>query len=296
MKDFNLSDFQFNGKGSFSIAKAATDINDLYEKKDSYTTLLSELSEEMDALQNIMYAHNKHGLLIVFQAMDAAGKDGTMKAVFKNVHPLGLSFVSFKRPSIEELNHDYLWRCFKKLPERGQMTIFNRSYYEEVLVVKVHPEIVKNYQNLPPELTENLENLWKKRYADIVNFENYLNNNGVKVVKIFLNVSKKEQGKRLIERIEDIQKNWKFEEGDIKERAFWNDYMNAYETMINETATETSPWHIIPADDKKNMRLIVSQIIVEHLKSLKMEYPQSSIERQTELKKLIATIQELDKN
>jgi PPK2 family polyphosphate:nucleotide phosphotransferase len=222
--------------------------------------------------------------------MDAAGKDGTMKAVFQGVHPLGLSFYSFKRPSETELNHDYMWRCFKELPERGKMQVFNRSYYEEVLVVKVHPEILENYQKIPDELKG--KDVWKKRYLDIKNFEDYLANNGIVVLKFFLNVSKEEQGSRLIERIEDITKNWKFEEGDIKERGFWDDYQNAYEEMINETSTEKNPWYVVPADDKKNMRLIVAAIIAEKLKELKMNYPEPNEARKQTLLGLIDTIKQ----
>jgi PPK2 family polyphosphate:nucleotide phosphotransferase len=244
----------------------------------------------MDELQSIMYAHSKYGVLAVFQAMDAAGKDGTMKAVFQGVHPLGMSFYSFKRPSETELNHDYMWRCYKELPERGKMQIFNRSYYEEVLVVKVHPEILENYQKIPDELKG--KDVWKKRYQDIKHFEDYLANNGIVVIKFFLNVSKEEQGNRLIERIEDITKNWKFEEGDIKERGFWDEYQKAYEEMINETSTEKNPWYVVPADDKKNMRLIVAKIIVEKLKELKMSYPEPDEARKQTLLGLIDTIKQ----
>jgi polyphosphate kinase 2 (PPK2 family) len=183
-----------------------------------------------------------------------------------------------------------MWRCFKELPERGKMQVFNRSYYEEVLVVKVHPEILENYQKIPDELKG--KDVWKKRYLDIKNFEDYLANNGIVVLKFFLNVSKEEQGSRLIERIEDITKNWKFEEGDIKERGFWDDYQNAYEEMINETSTEKNPWYVVPADDKKNMRLIVAAIIAEKLKELKMNYPEPNEARKQTLLGLIDTIKQ----
>ncbi len=290
MKKFDIADIQFNGKGKFNHEKSETKIPDLYDTENEYEQMLTELHLEMDTLQNVMYAHNKYGMLVIFQAMDAAGKDGTMKAVFKNVHPLGISFYSFKRPSENELVHDYMWRCNKELPERGMIKIFNRSYYEEVLVVKVHPEILTNYQNLPPEITSQSKEVWENRYKDISQFEDYLTNNGLVVVKFFLNVSKKEQGQRLIERIEDINKNWKFQEGDIKERALWDKYMEAYEEMINKTATKDNPWYIVPADDKKNMRLIVAQVIVEQMKKLNMEYPKGDQARQDELKKFIDVI------
>jgi PPK2 family polyphosphate:nucleotide phosphotransferase len=290
MKNFNIKNFQISGKEQYKPKNHPTKINDFYEDKSDYELLLTKLQTEMDELQSIMYAHSKYGVLAVFQAMDAAGKDGTMKAVFQGVHPLGLSFYSFKRPSETELNHDYMWRCYKELPERGKMQVFNRSYYEEVLVVKVHPEILENYQKIPNELKG--KDVWTKRYHDIKNFEDYLANNGIVVLKFFLNVSKEEQGNRLIERIEDITKNWKFEEGDIKERGFWDDYQNAYEKMINETSTEKNPWYVVPADDKKNMRLIVAAIIVEKLKELKMNYPEPNEARKQTLLGLIDTIKQ----
>jgi len=290
MKNFNLKSFQIIGSEKFNPKIHATKIKDFYEDKVDYEAILKSLQTEMDELQSIMYAHSKYGVLAVFQAMDAAGKDGTMKAVFQGVHPLGMSFYSFKRPSETELNHDYMWRCYKELPERGKMQIFNRSYYEEVLVVKVHPEILENYQKIPDELKG--KDVWKKRYQDIKHFEDYLANNGIVVIKFFLNVSKEEQGNRLIERIEDITKNWKFEEGDIKERGFWNEYQKAYEEMINETSTEKNPWYVVPADDKKNMRLIVAKIIVEKLKELKMSYPEPDEARKQTLLGLIDTIKQ----
>jgi PPK2 family polyphosphate:nucleotide phosphotransferase len=290
MKKFNIKDYQITGSEKFNAKDHSTKINDFYKDKADYEAILKSLQTEMDELQSIMYAHSKYGVLAVFQAMDAAGKDGTMKAVFQGVHPLGLSFYSFKRPSETELNHDYMWRCYKELPERGKMQVFNRSYYEEVLVVKVHPEILENYQKIPDELKG--KEVWKKRYQDIKNFEDYLANNGILVLKFFLNVSKEEQGNRLIERIEDITKNWKFEEGDIKERSFWNNYQEAYAEMINETSTVKNPWYVVPADDKKNMRLIVAKIIVEKLKELKMSYPEPDEARKQTLLGLIDTIKQ----
>ncbi|OYU67894.1 MAG: phosphate--nucleotide phosphotransferase [Cytophagaceae bacterium BCCC1] len=290
MKKFNIKDYQITGSENFNPRNHPTKIKDFYEDKVDYEAILKSLQTEMDELQSIMYAHSKYGVLAVFQAMDAAGKDGTMKAVFQGVHPLGMSFYSFKRPSETELNHDYMWRCYKELPERGKMQIFNRSYYEEVLVVKVHPEILENYQKIPDDLKGN--DVWKKRYQDIKHFEDYLANNGIVVIKFFLNVSKEEQGNRLIERIEDITKNWKFEEGDIKERGFWNEYQKAYEEMINETSTDKNPWYVVPADDKKNMRLIVAKIIVEKLKELKMSYPEPDESRKQTLLGLIDTIKQ----
>lgn len=293
MKKFNHEELREDGKKKFSIEKAKTKIKDFYDSEEEYLEMLAELQDDLDVLQSKLYANSKYGVLVIFQAMDAAGKDGTMKAVFKNVNPLGMKFYSFKRPTAKELNHDYLWRCFKQLPERGTLQVFNRSYYEEVLVVKVHPEILHTQQRIPDELIT--ENVWKERYEDIKNFERYLSNNGIKVIKFFLNVSKKEQSERLIERIEDVSKNWKFEEGDIKEREYWDDYRDAFEDMINETATRRNPWYVIPADDKKNMRLMVARIMVETLKDLNLEYPASSEERRAQLAGMIGTLHEQNK-
>lgn len=290
MKNLNLDDFLFDGDGKFSIKEASTKIKDIYDSKEDYEIRLSEIHEKLDELQNMMYAHNRYGLLVIFQAMDAAGKDSTLKAVFKGVHPLGLRFYSFKRPSETELDHDFMWRSSIQLPERGTITVFNRSYYEEVLVVKVHPEIVLNIQRLPSEITDDLDKVWDSRYEDIENFEKYLYNNGIRVVKFFLHVSKEEQAERLIERIEDPTKNWKFEEQDVKEREFWDDYQKAYEILINKTSNKKNPWFIIPADDKKNMRLIIGKILIKELEKLNISYPESTKERQIELKKLIEII------
>lgn len=290
MKKINTADFLFDGKGHFSIKKTDTKVKDYYEDKEDYEIALGEMQKKMDDLQDKMFAHNRYGLLVVFQAPDAAGKDGTLKAVFSGVNPQGMRFYSFKKPTDTELEHDFLWRTNMQLPERGTITVFNRSYYEEVLVVKVHPEILLNSQKIPAELTGDLEKVWKHRYEDISNMETYLHRNGIPTIKFFLNVSKAEQAERLIERIEDPTKNWKFQEQDVKEREFWDDYQNAYEDAINATASEKSPWYVIPADDKKNMRLIVAQIIIEHLEKFKMDYPESDVTRQTELKKLIAVI------
>jgi PPK2 family polyphosphate:nucleotide phosphotransferase len=290
MAKIEATNFVFDGNGSFLIKDQPTDVPHFYEDKKDFKKKLADLQDDIEKLQSMMYAHNKYGILVLFQAMDAAGKDSTMSDVFRNVHPMGTSFYSFKRPSDEELDHDFLWRCMKQLPERGHIKIFNRSYYEEVLVVKVHPEILQNSQRIPAGLID--DSIWEKRYEDIVNFENYLQNNGIVVLKFFLNVSKEEQGRRLIDRIKEEDKNWKFEEGDIKERGFWNDYMSAYEEMINTTSTSQSPWYIIPADDKRNMRLIVAQVIKETLKKLDMNYPESDEIRKEELIRFIKIIEE----
>ena len=290
----NIQEYIVDGSAPFSIANAPTLVDPHYDDKKDFKKKLKNLQEDIEKLQSLMYAHNKYGVLAIFQAMDAAGKDSTMLSVFQNVHPMGTSFVSFKRPSEEELDHDFMWRCFKHLPERGHIKVFNRSYYEEVLVVKIHPTILTESQKIPKAVLD-AQDVWQNRYNDIKNFENYMSNNGFLVVKFFLNVSKEEQGRRLIDRINEEDKNWKFEEGDIKERARWNDYMVAYEEMINKTATPSAPWYVIPADDKLNMRLMVAKAIKENLKSLPMSYPEADEMRQEELKKFISIIEDQNK-
>ncbi|GAB3327895.1 polyphosphate kinase 2 family protein [Larkinella ripae] len=289
--NLNTETFCFTGETEkFALADIPTQLDDLYENKEHYESLLRNLTTELNDLQEKMYAHNRYGLVTIFQAMDAAGKDSTIQHVFSGVNPLGLRVHSFKRPTDQELDHDFLWRNTINLPERGTIGIFNRSYYEEVLVVKVHPEILTKTQRLPDERTANLDKLWKQRYKDIRNFETYLTRNGFPVLKFFLNVSKKEQGARLIDRIEDPSKNWKFDDQDVIERGFWKQYMLAYEEAINKTATPKAPWYVIPADDKKNMRLIVAKILVEHLKSLHMEYPKVNKRQQKSLQDLVGVI------
>ncbi|MBP6410639.1 MAG: polyphosphate kinase 2 family protein [Pseudarcicella sp.] len=281
---------KFDGKNLFNIKKTDTKLDDFYESEEDYLSQLSDFQDKIDQLQSIMYAHNRYGLLVILQASDAAGKDGTIKAVFSGMNPVGLKIHSFKRPSEEELDHDYLWRSMTKAPERGMITVFNRSYYEEVLVVKTNPTLLTEGQKIPEELTDNIEKVWKNRYQDMANYEQYLSNNGIKIVKVFLNVSKKEQGERLIERIEDPTKNWKFDENDVKVRSQWQEYQQAYQDMINQTATQQAPWYVIPADDKKNMRLLLAKIILEQLKEMKMSYPESSPERKQTLNDLVEII------
>lgn len=238
--------------------------------------------ERLAALQEVLYAHNRYSLLLIFQAMDAAGKDGVIKHVMSGVNPQGCQVFSFKAPSQEELDHDFMWRTTKALPERGRIGIFNRSYYEEVLIVRVHPEIL-NGQNIPDE--ERNEMLWQHRFEDINNFERYLSRNGTVILKFFLNVSKKEQKERFLERIERPEKNWKFSFGDVTERARWDDYMHAYEEMLNNTSTKWAPWHIIPADKKWFTRAAVADIIVSKLESLDMKFPEVSEAHKAELQR-----------
>ncbi|MBE9029640.1 polyphosphate kinase 2 family protein [filamentous cyanobacterium LEGE 11480] len=232
---------------------------------------LAETVGEMAALQNVLYAQNTYALLIIFQAMDAAGKDGTIKHVMSGVNPQGCQVFSFKAPSSEELDHDYLWRSMKTLPERGRIGIYNRSYYEEVLITRVHPAILDR-QQLPPHKVD--KQFWQQRFDQINNFEQYLTANGVIVLKFFLNVSKAEQKTRFMERLDNPEKNWKFSMQDVKERQHWDDYQNAYEDMFNHTSTKAAPWHVIPADRKWFMRMVVSEIICEKLRSLDLQYPQ----------------------
>ncbi|MBW4418752.1 MAG: polyphosphate kinase 2 family protein [Myxacorys californica WJT36-NPBG1] len=236
--------------------------------------------ERLAAYQNVLYAQNSYALLIIFQAMDAAGKDSTIKHVMSGVNPQGCQVYSFKKPSDEELDHDYLWRSARALPERGRIGIFNRSYYEEVLVVRVHPELLA-LQKLPPAL--NHKKIWDQRFEEINNFEKYLVNNGIIVLKFFLHVSKEEQKKRFLDRINQPEKNWKFSASDAKERAAWDEYMSAYEAVFSHTSTPWSPWYIIPADQKWFTRLAVSDIICSKLKSLNLTYPTMTQQHQQDL-------------
>lgn len=227
--------------------------------------------EAMARLQDKLYAQDRWAVLLIFQAMDAAGKDGVIKHVMSGVNPQGCQVFSFKVPTSEDLDHDYLWRCAKCLPERGRIGIFNRSYYEETLVVRVHPEFLER-QKLPPDLVT--RDLWKERFQDIRGFERYLSRNGVVVRKFFLNVSRKEQKRRFLERLDNPDKNWKFSGSDVTERAFWNHYMDAYEAMIRNTATREAPWYVVPADNKWFTRLVVAAVVIETLASLKVAYPE----------------------
>ena len=239
------------------------------------------------ALQDILYAQDKYSLLLVFQAMDAAGKDGAIKHVMSGVNPQGCQVFSFKSPSSEDLDHDFLWRCQKHLPERGRIGIFNRSYYEEVLVVRVHEQILKG-QKIPEKFVT--KNIWEERFKDIRNFEQYLHRNGTIVIKFFLNVSKDEQKKRFIERVDNPDKNWKFSAADAKERGYWNDYMDAYEDLIKNTSTEKSPWYVIPADNKSYARIAVASAIIHALDEMELEYPKVSKEKIAELNEIKKTL------
>jgi len=231
-------------------------------------------------LQDMLYADNRWGLLLIFQAMDAAGKDGAIKHVMSGVNPQGVEVYSFKAPSAQDLNHDYLWRCMKHVPERGRIGIFNRSYYEETLVVRVHPDFLAG-QKLPPELVT--KNIWKDRFEDIRSFERYLTRNGIAIRKFFLHVSKKEQKRRFLERVQNPDKNWKFSASDMKERSLWNDYMEAYEDMIRQTASKEAPWYVVPADNKWFTRVVISAAAIDALASMNLAYPKVSEEKLKEL-------------
>ena len=252
-------------------------------EKKIFKDLLQMSVETLSAMQDKMYAQDKWSLLLIFQAMDAAGKDGAIKHVMSGLNPQGCEVYSFKTPSAEELDHDFMWRCAKRLPERGRIGIFNRSYYEEVLVVKVHEQILQA-QKIPQKLIT--ENIWIERYQDIRNFEEHLYRNGTIVIKLFLNLSPGEQKKRFIERIDNPDKNWKFSASDTKERKYWNEYMNAYEQLIINTSTENSPWYVIPADDKPYARIAVAAAIISAMDSMGLKYPEVSEEKVAELQKI----------
>ena len=246
------------------------------KSKKKYHELLDDHVEQLSALQRLHYASNKYALLIIFQGMDAGGKDGAIRHVMSGVNPQGCQVFSFKQPSANELEHDFLWRTTCVLPERGRIGIFNRSYYEEVLVVRVHPEILRS-QGLPEELRDR-KNFWEERYRSIVDLEEHLHRNGTRTVKVFLHLSLEEQRKRFLERIDEPEKNWKFSAADIHERKFWKRYMEAYEECLGATSTHHAPWYAVPADDKDDARLIVSQIVLDSLRELKMAYPKTTPE------------------
>jgi PPK2 family polyphosphate:nucleotide phosphotransferase len=258
-----------------------TRVAPVYESEAGYEALLANHVAELDRLQQRLYAADSHAVLLIFQAMDAAGKDGVIRHVMSGINPQGCQVFSFKHPSAEELQHDFLWRCTRDLPERGRIGIFNRSYYEEVLVVRVHPEILRaeGVAGAPRDLKKR----WQHRYRSINDLERHLHGSGTKIVKFFLHLSKEEQRERFLARIEEPKKNWKFSVADIQERAFWDDYMTAYEDCLSATSTDHSPWYVVPADDKRNARLFVSRIVVGTLEDLKLRYPKTDAARREEL-------------
>lgn len=271
-------DFRVPEGKKLKLEKWPTRIKRAYKSQDDYRRMLQADVGRLDELQQLLYASNQYAVLLIFQAMDAAGKDGAIRHVMSGVNPQGCQVFSFKHPSASELAHDFLWRTTRDLPERGKIGIFNRSYYEEVLIVRVHPEILRG-ENLP----DPGRHIWEQRFRSITEMERHLHANGTRIVKFFLHLSKEEQRKRFLARIDEADKNWKFSAGDVEERKFWDDYMRAYQEALAATSTKHAPWYIVPADDKENARLIVSQIVVETLQNLDMRYPPTSPERRREL-------------
>jgi PPK2 family polyphosphate:nucleotide phosphotransferase len=279
--NIKVKDFRVPEGKKVSLKKWPTQVEPVYKSKKIYKKKLKKQVNELSELQRLHYASNRYSLLLIFQAMDAAGKDGAIRHVMSGVNPQGCQVFSFKHPSATELEHDFLWRTTQSLPERGRIGIFNRSYYEEVLIVRVHPEILQS-QGLPDRLLDE-KTIWKNRYRSILNQENHLYENGTRVIKFFLHLSKEEQRKRFLDRIDEPEKNWKFSEADIRERQFWDQYQQAYEDCLSATSTELAPWYVVPADDKKNARLIISEIILESFRALDMHYPATDDARRREL-------------
>jgi PPK2 family polyphosphate:nucleotide phosphotransferase len=276
----DTKDYRIGEGKKVKLKDWATKVKPICETKDAYKALLAKHVSGMEQQQELLYALNKYALLVIFQGIDAAGKDGAIRHVMSGVNPQGCEVASFKQPSAEELQHDFLWRATERLPERGRFGIFNRSYYEEVLVVRVHPELLAG-EGLAPE--ERQKGIWKERYQSIVDLERHLDRNGTRVVKIFLHLSKEEQKRRFLARIDDPKKNWKFSMADIEERKFWKNYTAAFEECLESTSTKCAPWFAVPADDKDTARLIVSEIVLEALRGLKMSYPVTTAKRREEL-------------
>jgi PPK2 family polyphosphate:nucleotide phosphotransferase len=281
--DKRIKDFLVRPGKKIDLGDWPTRIKPFYDSEDEYRSLLSGGIKELTGLQKLLYASNGYALLVIFQAMDAAGKDSAIKHVMSGVDPQGCQVYSFKKPSEEELKHDFLWRTNCRLPERGRIGIFNRSYYEEVLVVKVHPEYLRA-QHINPDRAD--RDFWKSRYRSIVEMERHLHRSRTRIIKIFLHVSEEEQRKRLVARVQKPEKNWKFNFDDIHERALWKEYMKAYEECLEHTSTGIAPWHIIPADDKMNARLIISRIITQTLGELDMSYPRLDKQQRKELDRI----------
>ena len=280
----NSEDFRVRHGEKVKLREWPTRVKPFCKSKKQYQKLLETHVEDLSSLQRLLYASDRYALLLIFQGMDAGGKDGAIRHVLSGVNPQGCEVFSFKQPSAEELKHDFLWRTTCRLPERGRIGIFNRSYYEEVLVVRVHPEILRG-QGLPDGLL-NGKSIWKERYRSIVDSESHLYRNGTRIIKFFLHLSKGEQRKRFLERIDEPDKNWKFTLADIHERKYWPHYMKAYEDCLTATSARHSPWHVVPADDKEQARLIVSQIVLDALNGLKMDYPKPTAKRRRELKSI----------
>lgn len=279
--EISSSDFLIPEGCELNLRKWPTRIGPAYTSKEDYQKLLREHVARLSLLQQLLYASNRYAILLIFQAMDAAGKDGAIKHVMSGVNPQGCQVFSFKHPSTEELQHDFLWRTTRDLPERGRIGIFNRSYYEEVLVARVHPEILRS-EGVPGVRLDG-DRVWRDRYQSIIDLERHLWINGTRIIKFYLHLSKEEQRQRLLQRIDVPEKNWKLSLADINERKFWKQYMNAYEECLKATSTTDAPWYVVPADDKENARLIVSQVLVDALEGLRMTFPKTTAARRTEL-------------
>jgi PPK2 family polyphosphate:nucleotide phosphotransferase len=273
-------EFRIREGEAVDLKKRPTKIDPVYKSKEHYESLLEEHVAKLNAMQEVQYASNRYAMLVILQGMDASGKDGAVRHVMSGVNPQGCRVYSFKQPTEAELEHDFLWRTSLHLPERGRIAIFNRSYYEEVLIVRVHREILE-HEGVPD--ADRRHKLWRDRYRSINDFEKHLDVNGTRIVKLFLHLSKDEQLERFLERIDDPKKNWKFSDSDLKEREFWNDYRKAYEECLGATSTSDAPWYVVPADDKENARLIVSQIVLDTFESLDLSYPKTSPKRAREL-------------
>jgi PPK2 family polyphosphate:nucleotide phosphotransferase len=282
MMKINSKDFRVRPGEKVQLKEWPTIVKPVFESKKEYQKLLEQHVAQLSALQQLLYASDRYALLLNFQGMDAAGKDGAIRHVMSGINPQGCQVSSFKEPSAAELEHDFLWRTTIRLPERGKIGIFNRSYYEEVLIVRVHPDLLRG-EGLSEELRDN-KNIWEGRYRSIVDLENHLYRNGTRTIKLFLHLSKEEQRKRFLARIDEPEKNWKFSLADIHERKYWKDYVQAYEACLSATSTHHAPWYVVPADDKQNARLIVSQIVLDSLSGLRMAYPKTTAKRWRELK------------
>jgi PPK2 family polyphosphate:nucleotide phosphotransferase len=277
----NSKDFRVREGREVDLKKWPTKVDPVYKSKEQYKKILEEHVADLSSQQQLLYASNRYAVLLIFQATDAAGKDGAIRHVMSGVNPQGCQVFSYKHPSAAELEHDFLWRTGRDLPERGRIGIFNRSYYEEVLIVRVHPEILRS--EAIPDTPHHDRAIWHHRYRSIVDMEKHLHVNGTRIIKFFLHLSKEEQRKRFLARIDEPEKNWKFSAADIAERKFWKQYMKVYEECITATSTRHAPWYVVPADDKENTRLIVSRIVLDTFEKLKMTYPTTSAKRRREL-------------
>ena len=283
--DIKSENFRVDAGSKVDLSSWPTMIDPFYTAKEHYLALLDESRSEIGALQEVLYAHNRYAVLLIFQGMDSAGKGGAIKHVMSGINPQGCQVFSFQQPSSEDLEHDFMWRTNKCLPERGRIGIFDRSHYEEVVVVRVEPELLVK-QRLPEEFV-NPDRIWQERFSDIINLEDYLHRNGTRIIKFFLHLSKEEQRKRLLARIDDPEKNWKIGCADIEARKHWDNYQTAYAECIAATSSPNAPWYILPADDKRNTRLIVSWILLETMKSLQINYPASTDAHRESLARII---------